>query len=60
MTLVQVYGKSDIFITMTCNPNWIEIKRELAKNEEVQNRPDLVAHVFRAKVEMLKNELFRK
>ena len=60
MTLVQVYGKPDIFITMTCNLNWIEIKRELAKNEEVQNRPDLVARVFRAKIEMLKNELFRK
>ena len=60
MTLVQVYGKPDIFITMTCNPNWIEIKRELAKNEEVQYRPDLVARVFRAKVEMLKNELFKK
>ncbi|WVZ76660.1 hypothetical protein U9M48_024616 [Paspalum notatum var. saurae] len=29
MALVRKYGKSDIFLTMTCNPNWEEIKREL-------------------------------
>lgn len=26
MTLVQRYEKSDIFFTITCNPNWPEIK----------------------------------
>lgn len=26
MTLVQKFGKPDIFLTMTCNPNWPEIK----------------------------------
>jgi hypothetical protein len=25
MALVQTYGKPDIFLTMTCNPNWQEI-----------------------------------
>ena len=25
MALVQKYGKPDIFLTMTCNPNWDEI-----------------------------------
>ena len=29
MSLVQRFGKPDIFLTMTCNPNWDEIKREL-------------------------------
>jgi len=27
--LVQKYGKPDHFLTMTCNPNWEEISREL-------------------------------
>lgn len=45
---------------MTCNPNWIEIKQKLRKNKEVHNRPDLVAHVFRAKEKALKKELFKK
>ena len=29
MALVRKYGKPDIFLTMTCNPNWDEIKSEL-------------------------------
>ncbi|ONM33732.1 hypothetical protein ZEAMMB73_Zm00001d041806 [Zea mays] len=29
MALVQKFGKPDIFLTMTCNPNWDEIRREL-------------------------------
>ena len=29
MDLVRRFGKPDIFLTMTCNPNWDEIKHEL-------------------------------
>jgi hypothetical protein len=29
MALVRKYGKPDIFLTMTCNPNWDEIRNEL-------------------------------
>ena len=29
MALVPKYGRPDIFLTMTCNPNWDEIRREL-------------------------------
>jgi hypothetical protein len=51
MALVRKYGKPDIFLTMTCNPNWDEIKRELYPGQTPQNRPDLVVRVFRAKLE---------
>ena len=34
MALVQVFGKPDIFLTITCNPNWFEIKEELEPYEE--------------------------
>ncbi|XP_027177834.1 uncharacterized protein LOC113776981 [Coffea eugenioides] len=60
MTLVQKYGKPDIFLTMTCNPNWPEIKEHLIDKEEAQNRPDLLARVFHAKLEQLKDELLKK
>ncbi|KAG6713098.1 hypothetical protein I3842_05G134100 [Carya illinoinensis] len=60
MALVQRYGKPDIFLTMTCNPNWQEISNELRPHEESQNRPDLVAQVFRAKLEELKDRLFKQ
>jgi len=29
MALVRKYNKPDIFLTMTCNPNWDEIKNKL-------------------------------
>ena len=42
MALVRRYGKPDIFLTMTCNPNWDEIKAELYPGQAAQDRPDLV------------------
>ncbi|XP_057247377.1 uncharacterized protein LOC125492930 [Beta vulgaris subsp. vulgaris] len=57
MALVRRYGKPDFFITMTCNPQWPEIKRELLPHEEVQNRPDLISRVFRAKLTKLKKDI---
>ncbi|CAA2976046.1 Hypothetical predicted protein [Olea europaea subsp. europaea] len=60
MSIVQRYGKPDIFLTMTCNPNWLEIRQELKHDDEIQNRPDLIAHIFKAKLEELKNDLFKE
>ncbi|XP_027183905.1 uncharacterized protein LOC113782196 [Coffea eugenioides] len=60
MTLVQKYGKPDIFLTMTCNPMWPKIQQNLQYYEKPQDRPDLLARVFRAKFEMLKVELLKK
>ncbi|XP_042962415.1 uncharacterized protein LOC122296677 [Carya illinoinensis] len=60
MTLVQRYGKPDIFLTITCNPNWKEISTESKPHEETQNRPDLIARIFRTKLEELKHQLFKR
>nr|XP_027122232.1 uncharacterized protein LOC113739192 [Coffea arabica] len=60
MALVQKYGKPDIFLTMTCNPAWKEIQENLKYHEKPQDRPDLLARVFRAKFEMLKAEILNK
>ncbi|XP_056687837.1 uncharacterized protein [Spinacia oleracea] len=60
MALVQRYGKPDLFVTMTCNPNWQEIKQELAPGGEAQNRPDLVSRIFRAKLLALKKLITQK
>ena len=43
MALVQHFGKSDLFLTITCNPCWPKIKEELEPQEKVQNRLDLIA-----------------
>ncbi|XP_056691699.1 uncharacterized protein [Spinacia oleracea] len=60
MALVQRYGKPDLFVTMTCNPNWPEIKQELAIGEEGKNRLDLVSRIFRAKLLALKKQIMEK
>ncbi|XP_073028580.1 uncharacterized protein [Primulina eburnea] len=60
ITLVQRYGKPDIFLTTTSNPNWPEIKGLCLPFDEIQNRPDLTSRIFRAKLQVLKNELFNK
>ena len=60
MALVQRYGKPDIFLTITCNANWIEIKQELSKGEHAQDRPDLVSRIFRVKLVILKNIIWGK
>uniref|UniRef100_A0A8I6WBU2 ATP-dependent DNA helicase n=1 Tax=Hordeum vulgare subsp. vulgare TaxID=112509 RepID=A0A8I6WBU2_HORVV len=49
MAIVQRWGKPDYFITMTCNPYWEEITQELLPGQLPQDRPDLVARVYRAK-----------
>ena len=60
MTLVQDDGKPDLFLTMTCNPQWSEITDNLKVGQNAQDRPDLVSRVFRAKLEDLKDQLFKK
>ncbi|XP_075080477.1 uncharacterized protein LOC107824485 [Nicotiana tabacum] len=60
IALIQYFGKPDFFITMTCNPSWPEIKEHLLLADEVQNRPDLVIRIFRAKVEELKIDILKR
>ncbi|KAL6529909.1 hypothetical protein OROMI_028554 [Orobanche minor] len=60
LALVSEYGRPDFFITMTCNPNWPEIREGLLPGDEAQNRSDLIARVFRARNEELKNELITR
>lgn len=60
MALVQEYGTPDLFITMTANPNWPEISRELHYGQTAIDRPDIVARVFRLKLKSLVDDLTKK
>ncbi len=44
---------ADLFITMTANPNWQEIKDALLPGEKPEDRPDLINRVFHAKRDAL-------
>lgn len=58
MAAVRKRGKPSFFITMTCNPKWDEITRELDEGEDSTDRPDLTARVFKLKLDQLCHELF--
>ena len=53
MAYVRMYGRPCLFITMTCNSKWDEIKRELKPGQKCDERHDLLARVFRQKVKIL-------
>ncbi|XP_039688594.1 uncharacterized protein [Medicago truncatula] len=58
MAISSAIGFPDIFITFTCNPNWPEIKRELAKhNLKPQDRSDIITRVFKIKFDELMRDL---
>ena len=57
MSLVQKFGKPDLFIIMTYNPGWEEIQNELLP---AKDRPDLLARVFKSKFAKLKDDIVVK
>ena len=57
MAICRKFRKPDFFITMTCNPYWEEITRELRECETVQDRPDLVSRVFKLKKDQLMKDI---
>lgn len=61
MAICRWFGNPDLFITMTCNPNWQEITNHLQTyGEDVANdRPDIECRVFKMKFDELLDD-FRK
>ena len=60
MSLVRQYGKPDLFITMTCNPNWQEIQENLFPGQKAADRPDLISRVFSLKLKALMNDILKE
>ena len=59
MAIVRACGRPTLFITVTCNPRWPEITEALLPGQVPEDRPDLVARVFRAKLVRLVREVTR-
>ncbi|KAL3637308.1 hypothetical protein CASFOL_019607 [Castilleja foliolosa] len=53
LAICRVHGNPQYFITFTCNVKWPEICRHLQNigGAQAQNRPDIIARVFRIKVQ---------
>jgi hypothetical protein len=53
MAIARHFKKIDIFLTITANPNWPEIKQELLPTQQSHNHPDLIACIFKMKKDAL-------
>lgn len=57
MAITRYNQHPDIFLTMTANPKWPEISKELLPGQNALDRPDLVARVFELKRKALMKEI---
>lgn len=58
IALVNKYGKTDLFIKMTCNPIYDEIASDLLPYQDPHDMPDLTTRIFHAKYEELEKRYF--
>ncbi len=59
MAIIRWAGCPNAFVTFTCNPRWLEIKRALLFGQQPQDRPDLVTRVFKIKLKELINDIHK-
>jgi hypothetical protein len=43
MTYVRKFGRPDLFIAFTCNPEWPKIKNELFQDQKSFDRHDIIS-----------------
>lgn len=60
MAIVRKYGKPDIFVTFTCNPNWPEISASLFPDEKPSDRPDICVRIFNIKLRSLLDDILKQ
>ncbi|CAF0883254.1 unnamed protein product [Brachionus calyciflorus] len=60
MAIVRFYGKPDLFITFTCNPNWPDLKVKLNEFQQPLDRPDLIVRIFKLKLKELMYDLTKR
>jgi hypothetical protein len=53
LALARTYGPPSFFITMTCNPEWPEIKSRLHPGQQASDLPVVVARVFKIRLQHL-------
>ncbi len=59
MVICKWVGFLDAFVTFTCNPQCLEIKRALLLGQQPQDRPDLVTRMFKIKLKELINDIHK-
>jgi hypothetical protein len=60
MVICRWAGYPDVFVTFTCNPQWLKIKRALLFGQQPQDQSDLGTRVFKIKLKELINDIHKK
>lgn len=61
MTLCKWFGYPDIFLTITCNPQWPEIRRYLDKSKfYAQDRSETLCRLFKMKLDQIVKDIKKK
>jgi len=57
LTIISERGKPHLFITLTFNTKWPEVQEMLLSGQTAYDRPDIVARVFKARLEAFLSNL---
>ncbi len=57
MARVRKFGKPDLFVTFTYNPEWKEIIDVLFPGQTAKDRPELIIRVFNLKLDALLKDI---
>lgn len=60
LALAHYYRHIDLFITVTCNPNWQEITHKLFPGQTAAHQLYLCAQVFHMKKKVIIEEIYKK
>jgi len=58
MAVIRNFGKPDLFVTVTCNPQWPEIQNELT-NVKNSEKLTLIARVFKIKLKAIMHDILK-
>jgi len=58
MAVIREFGKPDLFVTVTCNPNWPEITNEL-KGVQNSDKLTIIARFFKMKLRYILEDIFK-
>ena len=53
MAIVRSHGKPDLFVTMTMNPNHVDVLAALLPRQAPSDRSDIIARVFKGMLDMM-------
>ncbi len=57
LVLVSEYGCPHVFLTLTCNPEWLEIQSQLIDGQKAFDRPDVTVPVFKSRLDKFKTDI---